>query len=218
MILGLSLTSCKQKTPGTKATTGEAKAPATTTADATTYMVDAAASKIMWAGSKPGKTHSGTINIAKGTVSAANNSITKGMFMIDMTSLAVTDLQAGSGKEQLEAHLKGTVEEKRDDFFNVNEFPSATFEVTSAAPAAAGGDATHNITGNLTLKGQTKSITFPASVQIAGNTLSAVSLPFKINRTEWGIKFMSKTFIDDLKDNFIEDEVSLTINLMAKKS
>ncbi|MFT4668127.1 MAG: polyisoprenoid-binding protein YceI, partial [Gammaproteobacteria bacterium] len=75
----------------------------------------------------------------------------------------------------------------------------------------------HNITGNLTLKGQTKSITFPASVQIAGNSLSAVSLPFKIDRTEWGIKFMSKSILDDLKDGFVEDEVSLTINLMAKK-
>ncbi|MFT5801476.1 MAG: polyisoprenoid-binding protein YceI, partial [Nonlabens sp.] len=214
MILGFSLTSCKQETPGTKATTGEAikTTTNTATADATTYMVDAANSKIIWAGAKPGKVHSGTINIAKGTISAANNNITKGMFMIDMTSLEVTDLQAGSGKEQLEAHLKGTVEEKRDDFFNVKEFPSATFEIASVTPAAAGGDATHNITGNLTLKGQTKSITFPASVQIAGNSLSAVSLPFKIDRTEWGIKFMSKSILDDLKDGFVEDEVSLTIN------
>ncbi len=219
MILGISLTSCKQKTPGAKAATGEAVKTTTNTAaaDATTYMVDAANSKIIWAGSKPGKTHSGTINIGKGTITAANNNITNGKFMIDMTSLEVTDLQKGSGKEQLEAHLKGTVDGKRDDFFNVAEFPSAIFEVTSVTPAAAGGDATHNITGNLTLKGQSKSITFPASVQMAGSVLSAVSLPFKIDRTEWGIKFMSKSILDDLKDGFIEDEVSLTINLTAKK-
>jgi len=195
MILGISLTSCKQKTPGAKAATGEAVKTTTNTAaaDATTYMVDAANSKIIWAGSKPGKTHSGTINIGKGTITAANNNITNGKFMIDMTSLEVTDLQKGSGKEQLEAHLKGTVDGKRDDFFNVAEFPSAIFEVTSVTPAAA------------------------ASVQMAGSVLSAVSLPFKIDRTEWGIKFMSKSILDDLKDGFIEDEVSLTINLTAKK-
>jgi len=219
MVFGLTFTSCKNKTAGEKAATGAAvKTPATTVADATTYIVDPAKSQIIWSGAKPGKTHSGTIKIAKGTLSAANNNIVKGMFMIDMTSLEVTDLQKGSGKEQLEAHLKGTVEEKRNDFFNVKEFPDATFEIASVTPAAAGGDATHNITGNLTMKGKTKSITFPASVMMAGDKLSAVAPAFKIDRTEWGIEFMSKSILDDLKDGFIEDEVSLTINLEAKKS
>jgi len=217
MVLGLTLTSCKKKTPGTKAATGEAvKTTAESTAAATNYIIDPATSKIIWSGAKPGKTHSGTINIAKGTLSASNNNIVKGMFLIDMTSLEVTDLQKGSGKEQLEAHLKGTIEEKRDDFFNVNQYPDATFEITSVV-AAAGDDATHNVTGNLTLKGQTKSITFPASVVIAGDKISAIAPAFKINRTEWGIKFMSKSILDDLKDGFIEDEVSLTINLEANK-
>lgn len=217
MVLGLTLTSCKNKTPGTAAATGDAvKTTATAPADAADYVVDTANSKIIWAGAKPGKTHSGTINITKGMLSAADNNIVKGMFEIDMTSLEVTDLQPGSGKEQLEAHLKGTVEEKRDDFFNVKEYPSATFQITSVTAAPSDGS-THNITGNLTLKGQTKSITFPASVVIAGNKISAVAPAFKINRTEWGIKFMSKSILDDLKDGFIEDEVSLTINLTATK-
>jgi polyisoprenoid-binding protein YceI len=179
-------------------------------------MVDPATSKITWSGSKPGKTHTGTINIAKGTLSAANNNITKGMFLIDMTTLVVTDLQMGSGKEQLEAHLKGTVDEKRDDFFNVRDYPSATFEITSVVPAASEG-ATHNITGNLTMKGQTKSITFPASVVIAGDKISAVAASFTINRLDWGIKFMSKSVLDNLKDGFIEDTVALTIELNASK-
>jgi polyisoprenoid-binding protein YceI len=217
LVLGLSFTACKKKTDGTAATTGEAQSTTgTNDANAVNYMVDPATSKITWAGSKPGKTHTGTINIAKGTLSVSNNNLTKGMFLIDMTSLVVTDLKAGSGKEDLEAHLKGTVDEKRDDFFNVRDYPSATFEITSVVPAASEG-ATHNITGNLTLKGQAKSITFPASVVMAGDKISAVAASFTINRLDWGIKFKSKSVLDDLKDGFIEDQVALTIELNATK-
>ncbi|HHS94984.1 MAG TPA: YceI family protein [Phaeodactylibacter sp.] len=219
MLLGISFTACKKKTPGKTAQTGEAVETTTKAPDANAvkYVVDPANSKIIWAGSKPGKTHTGTINVSKGTLTAVNNNITGGMFEIDMTSLEVTDLQKGFGKEKLEAHLKGTVEGKEDDFFNIKEFPTATFVITSVTPITGNEEATHNITGNLTLKGQTKSITFPASVVIAGDKISAVAPAFKINRLEWGIKFMSKSVLDNLKDGFIEDEVSLTVNLTANK-
>ncbi len=218
LVLGLSFTACKKKTAGEKAKTGEAtKAPTNAPADAVDYVIDTSNSKIHWAGSKPNKTHTGTINISKGTLSASNNNVVKGLFEMDMTSIAVTDLPAGEMKDNLEAHLKGTVEEKRDDFFNVSKYPAATFQITKVAPSTGNPDATHNVTGNLTLKGQTKSITFPANIQVTSAGISAVTPSFKINRTEWGINFMSKSILDDIKDGFIEDDISLTINLVGKK-
>ena len=117
-------------------------------------------------------------------------------------------MKAGEGKEDLEGHLK------TGDFFETEKFPTGQFVITKVAPASGQPNVTHNITGNLTLKGVTKSVTFPANVIAAGNKISAVTPAFKINRTEWGIKYGSG-LLGTPADKIIHDEIALVVNLQA---
>lgn len=215
LTVSLLIVSCKNKPAGEAAKTDEAAkttAPAAS-ASAKGFAINPNQSKVLWVGSKPTGSHNGTINVAEGKLSVDNGQLVGGKFVLDMTSITCTDLKPGEGKEKLEAHLKGTTDENADDFFNVAKHPTGSFIITKVEALTGNPDATHNITGNLTLKGQTKSITFPASVNVADGKVTAVTPSFKINRTEWGINFMSKSVFDNLKDKFINDEIALNIQL-----
>jgi polyisoprenoid-binding protein YceI len=104
---------------------------------------------------------------------------------------------------------------KSDDFFSVATFPTSTFTVTSSVAMADDKGNTHEITGNLTIKGITKQITFPAKVAIEGNTLNATAVFTIIDRAQWEVKYGSETFADLAKDNVIENSVELTLNIVA---
>ena len=142
--------------------------------------------------------------------------MTGGSFTLDMNSLASTDL-TGEQKAGLEGHLKGLDAKGADDFFNVNKYPTATFTITNVVPSTTIPDANVSITGNLKMKATEKSITFPASVVMLGDKVNAVTPSFKINRTEWGINYGSKTVFNDLKDKFINDDIALNILIEANK-
>ncbi|EAQ80834.1 YceI family protein [Blastopirellula marina] len=95
--------------------------------------------------------------------------------------------------EKLTGHLKSP------DFFNVREFPVASFKTTGIESTEPGKFA---ITGDLTLLGETKSITFPATVKDG-----KLKADFKIDRTEYGMNYdVSK----------VEKEVAMTIEVTAK--
>src|SRR5690606_12684945 len=124
-------TACKSEKKN-DANAEEAQAAKEVTAESVKYKVNADQSTIDWKGSKPTGTHTGTIAIESGVITAKGGTIESGNFLIDMNSIAVTGLRAGEGKEDLEAHLKGTVEGKVDHFFNVAKRRTAYFEVTGA--------------------------------------------------------------------------------------
>jgi polyisoprenoid-binding protein YceI len=122
-----------------------------------------------------------------------------------MTSITSTD---GAGA-RLEGHLKA------DDFFGVEKFPTANFVITKVTPAAAAGKLT--VSGNLTIKGITKPISFPATLAVKGNSLSAVAKGVKVDRTKYDIRYGSKSFFDSIGDKAIDDEFTLDITLVASK-
>jgi len=210
LFMGL-LISCKND-KGKTSTSGPASKAAVSSG--TSYTIDNALSKVIWTGSKPTGSHTGTLNVSSGNVSFADGKLTGGKFTLDMNSINNTDLEGGA-KASLEAHLKGTEAGKEDDFFNVTKFPQADFEITKVTALAGNADANCMVFGNLTLKGVTKQIGFRANTSVTGNTLNVTTPSFKINRTDWGIKFMSKSFIDGLKDKFVDDDIELKINLRA---
>ncbi len=100
--------------------------------------------------------------------------------------------------EMLTNHLKNA------DFFDVKEHPQAAFQSTKIEAGDATGSVT--ITGNLTLHGATKEISFPATVSItdAGLTLSS---KFTIDRTEFGMTF---------GEGKVEKKVALTVVIGEK--
>jgi polyisoprenoid-binding protein YceI len=82
---------------------------------------------------------------------------------------------------RLTTHLKSP------DFFEVKSYPMASFVSTSLAPSTEAG-ATHLITGDLTLHGVKKPISFPATItpQGAGADLACA---FTMNRTDFGMNY-----------------------------
>ena len=159
--------------------------------------------------SKPTGKHNGTVNVTEGGLNVAEGKLAGGEFVLDMNSIAVLDLEAGKGKEDLEAHLKGTDPEKVDHFFNVKEFPTATFVLKSFDGKT--------VVGDLTVKGKTKEVSFPATVVVTDTEVTINSEPFKINRVDFGVNFGSKSVFDNLKDKFIDDEVTLVVKAKATK-
>ncbi|QDO93931.1 YceI family protein [Formosa sediminum] len=209
--IGSAVTSCKDKSKEAEATAAEPVAETVPTADM--YKVDTENSTIEWKGAKPTGEHFGTISIASGELTAEGNTIESGMFTIDMSTITALDVE-GDKKENLEAHLKGTVEGKEGDFFNINEFPTAAFEITGITTNEASKTI---LSGNLTLKGIKKNVSFPVTVTTQDDTLSLVSETFAINRTEWGVNFGSKSVFDNLGDKFINDDIILTVKVKATK-
>ena len=210
VLVTIGTVSCNEKTKDNEL--NEVGEVAVATSNATAYTVDTSKSKILWKGEKPTGSHNGTIKIASGTVSAINNDIQAGNFTIDMKSIDSEDLE-GKKKENLEAHLMGTVEGKEGDFFNVNTYPNSTFELTSVED----GDGQVTVKGNLTIKDKTNAIEFPATVSFSGDTMILKSNSFIIDRTKWDVNYGSKSIFDNLGDKFISDEIELVVELHASK-
>jgi len=183
------------------------------------YSVSTENSQLEWQGWKPTGTHNGTVNITSGTLMVNDQQLVGGSFEIDMTSITVLDIEDPEYNAKLRGHLTSA------DFFEVETYPIATFEITEVEPIDSEtidsnkekGDIVpnHAITGNLTMKGITKSITFNAAIGVSSTKLIAETNQFFIDRAEWNVQYGSKTFFDDLKDKFINDEMGITINLVA---
>lgn len=205
--LALSTVACK--TDSTKTETKEAvKVEKTVENPISSYKASVSESSVAWSGSKPTDTHNGDIKILNGLFDIENDVLKTGEFTIDMKSINCLDLEAGKGKAKLEGHLKNV------DFFDVEKFPTAKFVVTSSE---AKGDKT-NITGNLTLKDVTKSITIPTTIkQGEDGTVIFKSDVFSIDRTEFGVTYKSKKIDAALKDKFINDLLEISFEIKAKK-
>lgn len=208
---GLALTSCKNDNK--EAETKEAQEVATAAEEAVEFKIDTAASVIDWKGEKPTGTHTGTIKLAQGNFKASDSAVESGTFVIDMKSIEVTDLE-GDKKSSLEAHLMGTVEGKEGDFFNVNEYPEATFEVTGITEV----EGKQMLQGNLTMKEVTKNVSIPVSINKTEDAVEITSEEFSIDRTKWNVNYGSKSVFDGLGDNFINDDITLKLNLKATKA
>lgn len=135
-----------------------------------------------------------------------------GNVVIDMTTIEAQDLE-GQDKKDLENHLMGYSNGKEDHFFNATKYPEATFEITGMETV----EDQAMLSGNLTLKETSKNITFPVLVSMneADKSIVITSDDVVLDRTEWGIKFMSKSFIENLGDNFVNDDMKISFDLKA---
>lgn len=163
--------------------------------------LDTQKSVIKWIGTKLKGRHNGTIKVKEGVVILNQEKVVGGEFIIDMDTIEVSDL-TGKDKAKLEGHLRS------EDFFEIAKFPTSKFVVTSISEPNESGEV--QVTGNLEMKGITKSITFPAKIQFSQDkkTVSAQA-NFNINRQLWGITYKG------MADNAINDEVNLELDLTA---
>lgn len=197
-------TTTKNKVEGT-----DAQAAASGTGEQLTVIVPS--SSIQWKGSKVGGEHVGTIALKSGSLAINGEEVASGSFIIDMNSIVDKDLPTQVLKDQLTDHLKS------GDFFDVVTYPESTFTITKVEKAANATDSiNYNVSGNLKMKDVEKNITFGAKVTKEGDVYKAVTVPFTIDRTQWNVKYGSKTLFDDLKENIVNDNIELQITIVAK--
>jgi polyisoprenoid-binding protein YceI len=173
-----------------------------------TFKIDTQKSNIEWTGKKVLGQHNGEIKLASGTIITQDNVPAKGSFVIDMASIDNKDLTDADSKGKLLGHLKS------DDFFGVTKYPQAQFATTKITKS---GNGSIVITGNLTIKGITSPVSFPATYAVSGNTFTAKAANVKVDRTKYNIKYNSKSFFDAIGDKAIDDEFILNITLVATK-
>ncbi len=205
-IFSIGLSSCGG---GNKA--GEAEDIATAGEESIAYTVEVSESELRWIGKKLTGEHNGTITISDGSIFVENGVLSAGAFTIDMNTIKVLDLTDPEQNAKLVGHLSS------DDFFGVATFPTSMFEITSAEKLDTPDENGNNyiIKGNLTIKGITKNISFPANVSVESNILKAKA-KLAFDRSEFDVRYGSKTFFENIGDKVINDEIELDLNLVAK--
>lgn len=190
----------KATTTEITATTSQAASQAATTASQSTvkYAFDQSASKIQLTGSKVTGKHDGGFGAFKGTVDVVDGTPEKSKVDVSIDADSLT-----SDTEKLTGHLKSP------DFFDTKTHPKATFV---SKEIKKGGDkgATHTVVGDLTIKGITKTVTFPATISVAGDAAN-VDAEFAINRRDFSLNYAG------MPNDLIRDDVVIKLTIRGKK-
>lgn len=172
-----------------------------------TYTVNTEESVINWTGEKViGNSHEGTLKFKSGKLTIEDGELVGGNFVVNMTSLDNSDL-SGKMKSKLVGHLKSA------DFFNVAEHNTSSLTIKNVGKDRNG---LAEITADLTIKGNTETVTFPAFMQEKGDNIVA-SAELIFDRSKFNVRYGSGSFFDNLGDKAIEDEIKIQVNLQASK-
>ncbi|HPZ25304.1 MAG TPA: YceI family protein [Kaistella sp.] len=165
------------------------------------------ASDVHWWGYKIAKSeassHDGTLNVKSGEIKMKGNQVVGGTFVLDMNSINSTDL-TGEYQTKLNNHLKN------GDFFEVDKFPTATYTITSLKK---NNDKIYNyiVNGNLTVKGKTAPVSFPAKISYSKGVVSLVSQKFTFDRQKFDVAYKSA-----MKDVLVKDDIDMLVKVTAK--
>lgn len=171
------------------------------------YKVNTDKSTVAWLGKKVTGKHDGNIKLKEASLEVKSGKLTGGKFVMDMASITNNDITDDEMRGKLVGHLKS------DDFFGVEKHPTATFVIKSAEKKK--GDE-YLIKGDMTIKGKTQAIEFPAQVKVSGSTVTAEA-KVVLDRSKYDVKYGSGSFFDNLGDNMIYDDFELTIKVEASK-
>lgn len=210
-LLALTVAACgsnDEHTEGvTRAAASEPAAPATPAAPSAareTLAIDRASSSVGFTGAKVTATHDGSFSQFEGTIELDPQDLTASSVRVtvQMSSLSIEPAQ-------LAAHLLNP------DFFDAPQFPTATFESTAVRAGGegtvGGQPATHTVTGNMTMRGQTRSISIPAIVTVEPTGVRARS-EFTINRRDFDIVYPG------MPDDLISNDVVIRFDVRAPRS
>ncbi len=177
-----------------------ANAPSTTfETKGTVYKINGENSKVEFTGSKVTGKHDGGFKTFTGTIDVVNKKPEESKVAVDIDANSIF-----TEEDKLTEHLKSA------DFFDVAKYPKASFVSTKIVPDAAKGAGNYTVTGDFTLHGTTKAITFPAKITV-GDADVAVESEFSINRKDFAIVYAGKT------DDLIRDDVVIRLNLKGTK-
>jgi polyisoprenoid-binding protein YceI len=171
------------------------------------YDIDKMESVIIYKGSMllaSKGSHTGYVYLSKGELMFDNDKLVGGTVEIDMNT--IEDIDHG-GENSLVRHLKSP------DFFDVEKFPVSVFDITMVVPVTR---ETIHVTGNLSIKGITHAVTFPAKIEVKDGIVHADG-KITIDRTRWGVRYKSGKVFSNLANEFISDDIEFDIKIVAKK-
>ncbi len=163
-----------------------------TSKKAAVYTVSTDASKIEWKAANAGGPHSGTFPLKSGQLNVDGGKLTGGTFIIDLTNLK-------ADADGLTTHLK------TKDFFEVETFAQATFEITGVTYTSA---TAADIAGKLTLKGVSAPVKFSSTITGADDKKFSATATFNIDRTLVGITW---------GPGRVNNDVAINVTLVAAK-
>ncbi|MDB4088540.1 YceI family protein [Flavobacteriales bacterium] len=172
-----------------------------------TYNVLADHNHVDWKAWHLGKTGEryGKVTLESAEASVNEGSLVGGKFVLDLTALTVENFGDDTAQnDKLRGHLTS------GDFFLTDSFPTATFEITGVDTTS--GDFNSVVTGNLTIKGVSKSISFKSNVEIAEDAISISSETFEVNREDWGLSYHNEGTVGVPADYLIANEIAFTIH------
>ncbi len=144
--------------------------------------------------------HNGTLDLSEGSLKLKNGKVVEGTFVVDMYTMKATDEKynpdEGKTKEKLIGHLSAP------DFFDVENYPTASFVVT--------GSEDNNVRGNLTVKGISNVETIK-NVNVKKNEDKyIIEGQLIFNRKDYEVSFDMPT-----KEKVLSDDIILDISLVA---
>jgi polyisoprenoid-binding protein YceI len=174
------------------------------------FSVDTANSSVQWLAKKVTGQHYGTVKLKSGSLVMNHGTPVGGNFELDMTSITCNDITDPKKNQDLVGHLKN------DDFFSVAKFPSATLAISRIIPIqnAKAGENNFELWGNLTIKGITQQVQFPALFTGSHQQVKATA-KITIDRTKWNITYKSGTVFPELVDKAIADNVEFEVSIVA---
>ena len=195
------------------------------------YIIDTKQSVVIWKGSMllgawegskflGDGSSTGDVDLLKGELLIDNRHLVGGAVEVDMTTIEKFDDQHQRSYNKLPS------------FFDVKKFPVSTFAITKVETGNDGNTKVPNdgsikvpndenikVTGNLTLEGITKAVTFPAKMHFKDGMDGTVEVngTLILDRTEWGIDSGSEKLFLKSGDGTISDDVKLLMKIVAKK-
>ena len=163
------------------------------------YTIDASKSSVKWTAYHLAKSyqHSGVVTIKSGNLETANGKITGGSVIMDMATIANTDLDADK-KAKLEGHLKS------DDFFAVDKHPEANLEISKVDG--------NKVTGKITIRGITEDISFELKDVNVTDDLVSATATLKVDRSKHKVLYGWS-----IENAMISNEIDLEVSIVANK-
>lgn len=164
--------------------------------------------KVTWEGRKiVGGAHQGELKLKSGKFEVDGDKVVGGEFVVDMESLTNVDITNEGMNKKLVDHLKN------DDFFSIDKHKTAILKITKAEKKD---DTNYVFSGDLTIKGIKKPVSFPAVVHQSKNSLHSTGTVI-VDRTLYNVKYNSLKFFSNIGDKAIEDNFSVIVDITAKK-
>jgi len=179
-----------------------------------TYRLDPAASVLEWTGRNFNNRHYGRIPFTGGEIVISGGELRRGEITLDMTGISNLDLQDETYRKMLVSHLKS------DDFFAVDRYPVASIAISGWQPVAGAtpGTPDHTVEGELTIKGVTRQIAFPAALSLQEDGSLKAQAAFDIDRTAWNITYGSGKLFEKLGMHLVHDRIDIELFLVTRRS